>query len=513
MLQATGGAARFISDDGYLVGPRETVFAVFRAFDQAVREECGLTLQVTKCELYSCDGILPPDCPSGLKRAGAMVDGQFEPGFLAVGVPVGSDSYVKHMLSQKLEALEGEVDRAIRLLGDKRHALWTILRSSTLHKLEYWLGCVYPSLMAEAASRMDKLLWRMLEVTAGTEIPQVAPEQRLGGALPRWAGFETVLNPPVQGLQGKSFQWWVAQLPVKLGGVGLRQQSYLSLVAFLGSVEACVPSFGGVQGICENLAHLVGEEESDATRWAPLLASGSRLGEEFGRAWEKVKREAEQCCEFLGEEVPEILATTAAGFGLGAEMGSRQKVVEARESLLAAVLGKALHQYPDQSLNAIKAWKNRDKISTAFLLELPGPHNQWSSAEWGEAICLVLSIPPNCCKDPRHLGQPIGDRHVDLWGADVLCARLPGGSWTRRHDRIKACLSSLAVYCGVTFVCEPYSLFSAHLPQRPLRRLQAHQARQALRPDFLFHLPSAWSKVLLTSRLHLLATSPFTSQG
>ena len=49
---------------------------------------------------------------------------------------------------------------------------------------------------------MDKLLWRMLEVTAGTEIPQVAPEQRLGGALPRWAGFETVLNPPVQGLQG-----------------------------------------------------------------------------------------------------------------------------------------------------------------------------------------------------------------------------------------------------------------------------------------------------------------------
>ena len=154
-------------------------------------------------------------------------------------------------------------------------------------------------------------------------------------------------------------------------------------------------------------------------------------------------------------------------------------MVEARESLLAAVLGKALHQYPDQSLNAIKAWKNRDKISTAFLLELPGPHNQWSSAEWGEAICLVLSIPPNCCKDPRHLGQPIGDRHVDLWGADVLCARLPGGSWTRRHDRIKACLSSLAVYCGVTFVCEPYSLFSAHLPQRPLRRLQAHQARQA----------------------------------
>ena len=47
----------------------------------------------------------------------------------------------------------------------------------------------------------------------------------------------------------------------------------------------------------------------------------------------------------------------------------------------------------------------------------------------------------------------------------------------------------MAVYYGVAFVCEPYSLFTAHLPQRPLHRLQAHQAGQALRPDFLFHLP------------------------
>ena len=102
----------------------------------------------------------------------------------------------------------------------------------------------------------------------------------------------------------------------------------------------------------------------------------------------------------MGEEVPAILATNAAGFGLGAELGSRQAIIEVREPLLAAVVGKALSQYPDQASNAIKAWKNGDKISTAFLLELPGPHHHWSLAEWGEAICLVLSIPPNCCRDP-----------------------------------------------------------------------------------------------------------------
>ena len=137
---------------------------------------------------------------------------------------------------------------------------------------------------------------------------------------------------------------------------------------------------------------------------------------------------------------------------------------------------------------AVQSWKNRDKISTAFLLELPGPHNSWSSAEWGEALCLLLSLPSNACT--RSFGQPIGQRFVDLYGREVLCATLPGGSWTRRHDRVKSCLSSLAVYRGLGFVCEPYSLFSAHLHQRPLNRVQAHQARQALRPDFLFQLKS-----------------------
>ena len=158
---------------------------------------------------------------------------------------------------------------------------------------------------------------------------------------------------------------------------------------------------------------------------------------------------------------------------------------------MAATMKKALGQYPDQSVMAVKSWRNRDKISTAFLLELPGPHNSWTSAEWGEALCLLMSLPSNSCRDLRNLGKPIGDRFVDLYGCQVLCATLPGGSWTRRHDRVKARLSSLAVYRGQGFVCEPYSLFSAHLRQQPLHRLQAHQARQALRPDFLFHLQSA----------------------
>ena len=137
---------------------------------------------------------------------------------------------------------------------------------------------------------------------------------------------------------------------------------------------------------------------------------------------------------------------------------------------------------------AVRSWANRDKLSTAFLLDLPGPHNLWTSVEWGEAMCLSLALPSNACKPL--LGQKIGDRIVDRWGAEVSCAVLPGGSFIRRHDKIKSCVSSLATYCGLEYVCEPQSTFTAHIPQRPLNRVQAHQVRQGLRPDFIFRVPS-----------------------
>ena len=103
-------------------------------------------------------------------------------------------------------------------------------------------------------------------------------------------------------------------------------------------------------------------------------------------------------------------------------------------------------------------------------------------------MCLILALPSNVCKPL--LGQRIGDRMVDKWGAEVSCAILPGGSFIRRHDKIKSCISSLATYCGLEYVCEPQSQFTAHIPQRPLNRVQAHQVRQGLRPDFIFRVPS-----------------------
>ena len=152
--------------------------------------------------------------------------------------------------------------------------------------------------MTSAATRMDALLLRLLEASAGTEIPQGARPHHLPGVAP-WAGFETVLNVPVDGLRQRSYQWWVSQLPIKLGGLGIRLQSSLSPISYLGSLEKVLPSFAN-----SNLGHLYSEGAPDHRMYATLLESGSRLGAEFAAAWNTVKGEAVQCCNFLGVELP-----------------------------------------------------------------------------------------------------------------------------------------------------------------------------------------------------------------
>ena len=74
----------------------------------------------------------------------------------------------------------------------------------------------------------------------------------------------------------------------------------------------------------------------------------------------------------------------------------------------------------------VRCWGNRDKLTTAFLLDLLGPHNNRSSVEWGKAMSLILALPSNACRE--FLGKKIGDRIADKWGAEVSFATLPGGS-------------------------------------------------------------------------------------
>ena len=163
-----------------------------------------------------------------------------------------------------------------------------------------------------------------------------------------------MLDVPVDGLRQRSFQWWVKQLPIKLGGLGVRLQTFLAPISYMCSLEKCLPSFAGT-----NLAYLYSEEEANDRKWQPLRESGSRLAGEFQTAWNTIKGEAVQCANFLGEELPEIFTPSAEGFGAGCVSGSREDLMKSRELLLSATMSKALSNYQDQSSMAVQTWKNR----------------------------------------------------------------------------------------------------------------------------------------------------------
>ena len=55
--------------------------------------------------------------------AGVEVDGDYLPGFLCYGVPVGCEGYAKVMLEEKVEKIAEAAERAVKVLADERHAL------------------------------------------------------------------------------------------------------------------------------------------------------------------------------------------------------------------------------------------------------------------------------------------------------------------------------------------------------------------------------------------------------
>jgi hypothetical protein len=194
MVAAAGGAARAGCDDLVVCGPPEVVFPAIEEFWRDIDQTCCLQLERSKTEVYTITGVLPAGTPEGLTRAGTVVGGEFLSGFVLYGIPVGESRFVKHHLSLKVQEVAREVREVLEVLQGEGQAIWTVLRSSTIMKLDYHLALCYPSDMAEAASEMDNLLFNMLEGATDMDIPR----------LDMGRGFECCPQLPVTRQQGKS---------------------------------------------------------------------------------------------------------------------------------------------------------------------------------------------------------------------------------------------------------------------------------------------------------------------
>jgi hypothetical protein len=154
-VREAGGIGVFGMDDGYVVGPGDVVFPAVERFERSLLEQCGLVLQRAKTEVFSWDGVLPRDTPAEMVLAGREVEGQFMPGFLCYGVPVGSNGYVRDVLEDKVEQIAVHAEKAVKVLEGERQALWSVLKWSLSQRFEYWLQLSYPSDVKEAAAPLD----------------------------------------------------------------------------------------------------------------------------------------------------------------------------------------------------------------------------------------------------------------------------------------------------------------------------------------------------------------------
>ena len=234
-------------------------------------------------------------------------------------------------IDKKVAEIIEVVDKTCDLLENDLQAKWTLLTSSVSQKLSYSLGLQYPSDIRAAAAHLDTALWGMMEKSTGLHIPR-GEEGR---------GVECVLDVPVRGLGGQSFQSWLVRLPVREKGMGLRSLVDIIPAAFIGSVEMSLPFFCGEEGVCQLLLPTVGDirEAEVASRWQTLLDSGSRTGRELAECWDTLRSEAQECCNYLGEELEGPLASPVEGMGEGRLDGStRYRVTQQREGLRAKVL-------------------------------------------------------------------------------------------------------------------------------------------------------------------------------
>ena len=105
------------------------------------------------------------------------------------------------------------------------------------------------------------------------------------------------------------------------------------------------------------------------------------------------------------------MASSVEGIGQGLMGGTlRKSLLEKLEQMRVKMIDKYLSEFPDRQSRVVCSWKNRDKLSTAWLLSLPGPHMNFSNPEFREALSVVLCMPFPVCKD--RIGEKVGSRRV-----------------------------------------------------------------------------------------------------
>ena len=211
-------------DDGTLIGPR-VVLADILARIQSQGAQFGLLLNKNKCEVY-----WPSGSPEFIEFPTEVT--RLREGVTLLGSPVyGTPQYMSSCVAQlvnKTEALQEKICD----LEDPQVELHLLRSCAGIFKINHILRTVPQHVMDEPLGRFDAALRCSLSKIAHSPIPDMA--------------------------------WKQAQLPFRLGGIGLRAASTTASIAFLVSCHASRPLLRKLlPSINTNAIKLPGEEEAE----------------------------------------------------------------------------------------------------------------------------------------------------------------------------------------------------------------------------------------------------------
>jgi hypothetical protein len=481
-----GGMARAGADDVSAVGTPAALFPAVRRFSDAIDLELGLLLNAHKSFCWGPAHLaLELDLHRGDIPLGSVTDaaGATHLGVKVFGVPIGSDGYVREILSCIGDRLAGTSARLISSLGQShKQALWIITHYSTNHKLDYFARHCYPGDTLDLCMRGDALVRAQAEVALGVG----------------------------------SVDWdWLAAarlgLPQHMAGMGLRPLTPNRGAHFLGGAAWAVSTFLDVHGARPGVVSRRGAlerpeivarvgrnafEDMAADGWRPYFASGSRLGCTVRALWSALRGGVPS--HFDGPLI--VLRTLAEQIPVARMQGkpSLQASITAdleRVGLAAMIREMSLRPAADrqrwlffnvtrESSLAFTAWRR----AFSFVPD----------DEWVEIAARFLGLPSPCCA--AIVGSPVQVARnrlarvqlVDRFG-DALQAStcFTGDHFRPQHDAVVRTLVHFGrYYAGTVAVHEDSNVFGSVLRQCPQQRLPAAEdCRRAAVVDARIALP------------------------
>ena len=151
-------------------------------------------------------------------------------------------------------------------------------------------------------------------------------------------------------------------------------------------------------------------------RWNTFLTAGSRTAQEFAEAWNSIRLEAQQCCNYLGKELEGELSVVLVKAGGEKDDGStRRAVVQQRQGLRHEVLSKSLERHGDRQARPVTVFQQQFQQDKWSMTAGTAWARQWAVLSSVYGIYGSAPLSPLSCCDCWWFA---GESHSEGWGGD-----------------------------------------------------------------------------------------------